>query len=97
MKKSMGLGALLLAGLLVIPGNLWLPGQALAQSGSKTITEKQYQELQRKRQEEYEYLEKKKQKQHPALRYQDASKRHTTGTASEVPNALCCHGHLVGK
>ena len=29
MKKSMGLGALLLAGLLVIPGNLWLPGQAL--------------------------------------------------------------------
>ena len=32
MRRIMGLGALLLAGLLVIPGNLWLASQVLAQS-----------------------------------------------------------------
>src|SRR4030043_116057 len=52
MKKIMGLGAMLLAGLLVIPGNLWLASRVLAQSGSKTIEDKQMQELQQKRQEE---------------------------------------------
>ena len=41
MKKIMGLGAMLLAGLLVIPGNLWLASQVLAQSDSKTIEDKQ--------------------------------------------------------
>ena len=36
MKKIMGLGAMLLAGLLVIPGNLGLASQVLAQSDAKT-------------------------------------------------------------
>ena len=36
MKKIKGLGAMLLAGLLVIPGNLGLAGQVLAQSDAKT-------------------------------------------------------------
>ena len=39
MKKIKGLGAMLLAGFLVIPGNLWLASQVLAQSDLKTITE----------------------------------------------------------
>lgn len=36
MKKIMGLGAMLLAGLLVIPGNLWFASQVLAQRDSQT-------------------------------------------------------------
>ena len=36
MKKIMGLGAMLLAGFLVIPGNLGLASQVLAQSDSQT-------------------------------------------------------------
>ena len=75
MKKIMGLGAMLLAGLLVIPGNLWLASQVLAQSQAPTMSDKQQQELQQKRQEQWEYLDQKEKKQHPALRYQDAVKR----------------------
>jgi hypothetical protein len=75
MKKIMGLGAMLLAGLLVIPGHLWLTSQSLAQSQAPTLTDKQYQELQQKRQEEWEYLDQKEKKQHPGLRRQDAVKR----------------------
>jgi hypothetical protein len=51
MKKTMGLGALLLAGLLAIPGNLWLASQVLAQSDTKTMEDKQLQDLRQKRQE----------------------------------------------
>ncbi|MCX5893797.1 MAG: hypothetical protein NTW80_12670 [Deltaproteobacteria bacterium] len=51
MKKIMGLGALLLAGLLVIPGNLGLAGQALAQSAAQTREDQQLQELRQQRQE----------------------------------------------
>ena len=51
MKKIMGLGAMLLAGLLVIPGNLGLAGQVLAQSDSTTTEDKQLQDLRQKRQE----------------------------------------------
>jgi len=75
MKRIMGPGAILLGGLLVIPVNLWLASQVLAQSQTPTIEDKQQQELQQKRQEEWEYLDQKEKKQHPAIRYQDASKR----------------------
>jgi len=75
MKRITGPGAILLAGLLVIPAHLWLAGQVLAQSQAPTMGEKQQQELQQKRQEEWEYLDQKEKKQHPAIRYQDAVKR----------------------
>jgi hypothetical protein len=45
MKKFMGLGAMLLAGFLVIPGNLRLANQVLAQRDAQTIDDKQLQEL----------------------------------------------------
>ena len=83
MKKIKGLGAMLLAGLLVIPGNLWLASQVLAQSDAKTVEDKQLQELRQKRQEtlqeqerEAEQLENTgKRKQDAIKRQQDAGKR----------------------
>ena len=79
MKKIMGLGAMLLAGLLVIPGNLGLASQALAQSDSKTIEDKQLQELRQKRQEEWQEREREvkpgKRRQDAIKRQQDAIKR----------------------
>jgi|GEM_PF-3561663 hypothetical protein len=75
MKKIMGLGAMLLAISFVIPGHLWPVSRVLAQGQTPKLTEKQYQELQRKRQEEWEYLDQKEKKQHPATRYEDARKR----------------------
>ena len=52
MRRITGLGALLLAGLLVIPGNLWLASRVLAQSAAQTIEDQQLQELRQRRQEE---------------------------------------------
>jgi hypothetical protein len=79
MKKIMGLGAMLLAGFLVIPGNLWLASQVLAQSDAQTIEEKQLQELRQRRQEERqerERVEKPGERQQKAVkRQQDARKR----------------------
>ncbi len=76
MKKIMGLGAMLLTGLLVIPGNLWLASQVLAQSDAKTIEDKQQQELQQKRQEEWQDRERREIKlQDTGKRRQDAIKR----------------------
>ena len=83
MKKIMGLGAMLLAGLLVIPGNLGLAGQVLAQSDTKTIEDKQLQELRQKRQEQWQEREREakqledtgKRKQDAIKRQQDAGKR----------------------
>jgi hypothetical protein len=76
MKKIMGLGAVLLAGLLVIPGNLGLAGQVLAQSDVKTTEDKQLQELRQKRQEQREELEREaKQLEDTGKRKQDAVKR----------------------
>ena len=72
MKKIMGLGAMLLAGLLVVPGNLWLASQVLAQSDAKTIEDQQLQELRQKRQEERQERERVVK---PGERRQDASKR----------------------
>jgi hypothetical protein len=57
MKKLMGLGALLLAGILVVPGSLGLTGRALAQEGSKKLTDEQYEQLKKKRQEEWQTRE----------------------------------------
>ena len=75
MKKLMGLGAMLLAGFLVVPGNLGLTGRVYAQEGSKQLTEEQYQELQKKRQE-WDDLERKEQSQNStAERLQRAEKR----------------------
>jgi vacuolar-type H+-ATPase subunit I/STV1 len=72
MKTSLGLGALLLAGLLVIPGNLWLASQVLAQSEAQTTEDQQLQELRRKRQEERRERERVVT---PGERRQDAIKR----------------------
>ena len=76
MKKIMGLGAMLLAGLLVIPGNLGLTSQVLAQSDVKTTEDKQLQELRQKRQEQWEEREREaKQLENTGKRNQDAIKR----------------------
>jgi len=76
MKKIMGLGAMLLAGLLVIPGNLGLASQVLAQSDAKTTEDKQLQELRQKRQEQWEEREREaKQLEDTGKRRQDAIKR----------------------
>lgn len=72
MKKIMGLGAMLLAGLLVIPGNLGLAGRVLAQSDSGTVEDKQRQE----RQEQWQEREREtKQLEDTAKRKQDAIQR----------------------
>jgi len=72
MKKIMGLGAMLLAGLLVIPGNLGLAGQVLAQSDAQTAEDKNLQELRQKRQEQWQERERQVK---PGERRQDAIKR----------------------
>ena len=79
MKKIKGLGAMLLAGLLVIPGNLWLASQVLAQSDAKTTEDQQLQELRQKRQEERQERERVEtpgeRQQNAIKRQQDAVKR----------------------
>ena len=76
MKKIMGLGALLLAGFLVIPGNLGLAGQVLAQSEAKTTEDKQLQDLRQKRQETLQEQEREaKQQQNTGERQENAIKR----------------------
>ncbi|RJR32919.1 MAG: hypothetical protein C4567_17475 [Deltaproteobacteria bacterium] len=75
MKKIMGLVAMLLAGSLATPGNLRFASQVLAQSQAPPMTDKQYQELQQKRQEEWEYLDQKEKKQYPGVRRPAADKR----------------------
>ncbi|HEX9882410.1 MAG TPA: hypothetical protein VGA79_00440 [Desulfobaccales bacterium] len=75
MKMIKGLGAMILAGLLVIPGNLGLASQVLAQSDAKT-EDKQLQELRQKRQEQWEEREREaKQLEDTGKRRQDAIKR----------------------
>ena len=76
MKKIKGLGAMLLAGFLVIPGNLGLAGQVLAQSDVKTTEDKQLQDLRQKRQEQWEERKREaKQLENTGKRKQDAVKR----------------------
>ena len=74
MKKFKGLGAMLLAGFLVIPGNLGLTSQVLAQSD--TQTDKQLQDLRQKRQETLREQEREaEQQQNTGQRKEDAVKR----------------------
>ena len=83
MKKRNGLMVVILAGLLVIPATFGPASQALAQEGSKPLTEEQYQELQKKRQEQWETLEQIQKRQEDTggrleegvKRRQDAEKR----------------------
>ena len=76
MKKIMGLAAILLASLLVIPGNLGLANQVLAQSDAQTVEDKNLQELRQKRQEQWEEREREtKQLEDTGKRKQDAIKR----------------------
>ncbi|MCK9378182.1 MAG: hypothetical protein M0P73_18840 [Syntrophobacterales bacterium] len=76
MKKIMGLGAMLLAGILVIPGNLGLAGTVLAQSDAKTTEDQQLQEVRQRRQEVWEEREREgKQLENTGQRRQDAIKR----------------------
>ena len=76
MKKFLGLGTLVLAGFLVIPGNLGLTGQALAQSDAKTIEDGQLQEQRQKRQETLQEQEREaKQQENTGKRKQEAVKR----------------------
>jgi hypothetical protein len=79
MRLIMGLGAVLLAGLLVVPGNLWPASQVLAQSEAQTIEDQQLQELRRKRQEQRRERERVvtpgERRQDALKRQEDASKR----------------------
>jgi hypothetical protein len=76
MKKIMGLGAMLLAGLLVIPGNLGFASPVLAQSDAQTMEHKQQQELRQKRQEQWQDRERQEKRlQNTGQRRQDAIKR----------------------
>jgi hypothetical protein len=72
MRKIMGLGALLLAGLLVIPGNLRLANQALAQSAGQATEDQELDEFRQRRQEERRERERVVT---PGERRQDAFKR----------------------
>ena len=53
MKKVVRLGAIFLAGLLAMPGNAWLVSRVSAQTDQEKLSEEQYKELQKKRQEEW--------------------------------------------
>jgi hypothetical protein len=76
MKKVVGLSAIVLAGLMAISGNAWLASRVYAQSGSETLTEKQYQELQKKRQEQWKDREQQAERQENiGQRRKEAEKR----------------------
>jgi len=76
MKKLMGLGALLLAGVLVMPGNL-----VYAQEGSKQLTDEQYEKLKQKRQEQWQTLEDiQKRQENTGARLQEGVKRSQDAT-----------------
>ena len=75
MKKIMGLGAMLVAGLLVIPGNLWFARQVLAQSDTKTIDDRQREESRQKRLEEWQERDQEGRQQSAGQRRQDAIDR----------------------
>jgi hypothetical protein len=76
MKKPVKLGAMLLSGFLLIPGNLVCADPLYAQGGAKPLTDQQYQELQKKRQEQWQYEEQdQKRRGDTGQRLQDAQKR----------------------
>ena len=63
MKQAVRLGVFSLVGLLAMPVNTWLASRVYAQSGSEKLSEKQYQELQQKRQEQWHDLERQQERQ----------------------------------
>jgi septal ring factor EnvC (AmiA/AmiB activator) len=76
MKKAERIGVIFLAGLLAMPVNTWLASRVYAQSGSEKLSEKQYQELQQKRQEQWDDLERQQQRQENiGQRRQEGEKR----------------------
>jgi hypothetical protein len=78
MKKIMGLGAMLLAGFLVIPGNLGVANQVLAQSNPQTTEELRQKRLETLQEQEREAAQEQnvgKRKQDAIQRQQDAIKR----------------------
>lgn len=76
MKKLMGLGALLMAAVLLVSGNFGLTGRAFAQEGSKQLTDEQYEKLKLKRQEQWQTLEDiQKRQDNTGERLQEAVKR----------------------
>ncbi len=76
MKKLRALGAMILAGVLVIPGSFGLTGQVFAQERTKQLTDEEYQKLQQKRQEEWQTQEDiAKRQENTGQRLQDAQKR----------------------
>jgi hypothetical protein len=78
MKKLMVLKAMLLAGFLIIPGNLGLAGQVLAQSNPQTTEELRQKRLETLQEQEREAKQEEdigKRKQDAVKRQQDAIKR----------------------
>jgi septal ring factor EnvC (AmiA/AmiB activator) len=76
MKKLVGLVAILLAGVLLSSGNGWFGTRVSAQSAPEKLTDQQYQELQKKRQEQWDNLERIQQRQeNVGQRKQEAEKR----------------------
>jgi len=76
MKKVVRLEAIFLGAWLAMAGNVWLASPVLAQSGSGALSEKQYQELQQKRQEQWDDRERQQQRQgNVGQRRQEAEKR----------------------
>jgi hypothetical protein len=78
MKKVMGLGAMLLAGFLVIPGNLGVASPVLAQSNPQTTDELRQKRIETLREQEQEATQEQnvgKRKQDAIKRQQDAIKR----------------------
>ena len=63
MQKVARLGVVFLVGWLIMPGNAWFASRVYAQSGSEKLSDKQYQELQQKRQEQWNDLERQQQRQ----------------------------------
>ena len=80
MKKFKGLGAMLLAGFLVIPGNLGLASQVLAQSD--TQTDKQLQDVRQKRQETLQEQEREAKQQENT-----GQRKKTPSSASRMPSS----------
>jgi hypothetical protein len=76
MQKLMGWGVILLAAFLLMAGNLGSAGTVGAQEGGKQLTDKEYQELQKKRQEQWQTREDiQKRQENTGQRLQEAEKR----------------------
>jgi hypothetical protein len=74
--KLMGLGVIFLVGFLVSAANIGPGGRVWAQEGAKPLTDKEYQELQQKRQEQWQTREDiQKRQENTGQRRVDAEKR----------------------